>query len=175
MSVPMRRTCVPARHQLGYRWTVASICATQRHPEPMHGINNRRGFVLPIVLGIILIAALIAVHSATELDSTTVLATQRLLHQRAFEAGESGLIAALDQLRSGAELPSRQILQSADAPTDTAQVDVATTAQIALPSGYSVGRVRETLYDIRSSGHSARAANVTVVQGVRQLQAVTSP
>jgi Tfp pilus assembly protein PilX len=150
------------------------MSVTQRLLETVSYATINRGFVLPIVLGVILIAALIAVHSATELDSTTVLATQRLLHQRAFEAGESGLIAALDQLQSGAQLPPQQLLQSADAPTDTAQVAIA-TVQIALPSGYSAERVRETQYEIRSSGHSARAATVTVVQGVRQLQAVTPP
>ncbi len=141
----------------------------------MRAIHASCGFVLPLVLGIILLAALFAVHSITELGSTTLLATQRLLHQRAFEAGESGIVAVLDQLQSGADPVARQQLRSAEFPTDAATVESTLIVRQSLPNGYSAGRVLETHYEIRSTGHSARSTDVTVVQGVRQLRALPAP
>jgi Tfp pilus assembly protein PilX len=127
------------------------------------------GFVLPVVLGIILIAALIAVEAATELGSATQLSTQRQLHQRAFESAESGVVTALDQLTAGSEPPRTQILRAHDAPTDSAIVE-STFNSIDAPSGFSVDRVTERQYEIRSTGFSARGSEVTVVQGVRQFR-----
>lgn len=131
--------------------------------------------MLPVVMGIILLAALYAVSAATDLGSASVLATQRLLHQRAFEAGESGIVAVLDQLRSGAAPPAAQQLRSDEYATDAATVESTITAVVAMPNGFSAGRVLERDYEISSTGHSARATNVTVVQGVRQLQALPAP
>jgi hypothetical protein len=48
-------------------------------------------------------------------------------------------------------------------------------ARLPLTNGYSAGRVLEAQYEIRSTGHSIRATAVTVVQGVRQLQALPQP
>jgi Tfp pilus assembly protein PilX len=141
----------------------------------LRAVNAGRGFVLPVVLGIILLVALFAMQSATELGGTTTLATRRVLQQRAFEAGESGLLAVLEQLQAGAEPASRQQLRSAGIPADTATVESRVIARLALPNGYSTGRVLEAEYEIRSTGHSMRATAVTVVQGVRQLQALPQP
>lgn len=138
----------------------------------MRKVSARSGFVLPVVLGIILLAGLFAVQATSESGSATLLATQRLLHQRAFEAAESGLIAVLDQLGSGVEPAASQTLQSADVPSDSSTVATAIAARQALAAGYSAGRVVETDYEIRSTGHSVRS-DVTVVQGVRQLRVVT--
>jgi Tfp pilus assembly protein PilX len=142
--------------------------------KPRH-MNAGRGFVLPVVLGIILLVALLAAQSAIELGNTTTLATGRLLQQRAFEAGESGLAAVLDSLQAGAEPAARQQLQSAGFPADSATVETRLVMQQLLPGGYSSGRVLEAQYEIRSTGHSARSTAVTVVQGVRQLQALPAP
>jgi Tfp pilus assembly protein PilX len=141
----------------------------------MRAMQSHCGFVLPVVLGIILLAALIALQASTELGSATLLANQRQLHQRAFEAGESGLIAVLDELQSGATPAARQELASAAVPVDGATVETTQTARIDLPIGYSAGRVLESRYELRSTGHSARATKVTVVEGVRQLRALPAP
>ncbi len=136
---------------------------------------HNSGFVLPTVLGIILLAALFAAHAATETGTTALLAAQRLLQQRAFEASESGIVAVLDQLRAGADPVMRQQLQSAEFQTDAATVTTTIISRQLLPDGYSAGRVRETHYEIHSTGRTARGAESVVVQGVRQLQAVSTP
>jgi Tfp pilus assembly protein PilX len=141
----------------------------------MHAFNAKAGFVLPVVLGIVLLAGLFAVQAAIESGSTLLLATQRQLHQRTFEAAERGIAAALQQLESGAEPTPTQVLRSADVPADSSTVATTVTARQTLPEGFSAGRVVETSYEIRSTGHGARSSSVTVVQGVRQLRAVVTP
>jgi Tfp pilus assembly protein PilX len=141
----------------------------------MHPLRTKAGFVLPVVLGIVLIAGLLAVEAAVESGSTTLLATQRQLHQRAFELAESGITAAMLQLESGAEPTGTQTLRSAEASSDSSTVATTITARQALPEGFSAGRVMETTYEIRSTGHGARGSNVTVVQGVRQLRTAVTP
>ncbi len=141
----------------------------------MRVIRAKAGFVLPVVLGIILLAGLFAVQATLESGSTTLLATQRQLHQRAFEAAESGIVAVLDQLGSGAEPATAQTLRSMVIPSDSSTVESAIVARLTLPEGFSAGRIVETDYEVRSTGHSVRGSEVTVVQGVRQLQVVTAP
>lgn len=128
------------------------------------------GFVLPVVLGILLVAGLFASQLAADLGSQRLLATHRLLHQRAFEAAEYGLSQAMQQLRSGIVPPASQHLVLPGHPTDSVQVLHAITAQDALPAGFSTGHVSETFHEIRSTGYSLRGARVTLVQGVRQRQ-----
>ncbi|MEO8316576.1 MAG: hypothetical protein ABI645_17490 [Pseudomonadota bacterium] len=132
------------------------------------------GFVLPVVLGIVLIAALIAIQSATELGNTTLLATQRQLHQRAFEAAESGIVAVLDQFGSAEEPATVQTLRTNGTP-DSALVQTIVTSRNTLPDGFSVDRIAETHYEIRSTGRSLRGSDVTAVQGVRKLHLAVEP
>jgi len=157
------------------RWpsNAASIFAMQ-FPEPMRG-TRCGGFVLPTVLGIILLAALFAAHAATETGTTALLAAQRLLQQRAFEVSESGVLAIFEQLRRGVDPAATQQLRSVLFPTDAATVTSAVVSRRYLPNGFSAGRVWETHYQIHSTGRSARGSEVIVVQGVRQLRAVPAP
>lgn len=128
-----------------------------------------------MVLGILLLAALFAAHAATETGTTTLLAAQRLLQQRAFEVSERGVLAIMEQLRRGVDPVARQQLQSAEFPADAATVTSAIISRRHLPNGFSAGRVWETHYEIHSIGRSARGSQVIVVQGVRQLRAVPVP
>lgn len=137
----------------------------------MNPVKAEAGFVLPVVLGIVLLAGLFAVQASIESGNTTLLATQRQLHQRAFEVAESGIAAVLEQLASGAEPAATQTLRSAATPSDSATVETRIIASLTPPGGSSTGPVDETHYEIRSTGHSARGSDVTVVQGVRQLRA----
>lgn len=139
----------------------------------MQSRNPQLGFVLPVILGIILLVALFAVQAAAELGSTTLFAGQRILHQRAFESSERGIAAVMEQLRTNATPPPQQQLQWTDSPTDIAIVSTAASTA-SLPPGFSAGRVVAKEYEIRSTGHSARGAEVTVVQGVRQWQALSA-
>jgi Tfp pilus assembly protein PilX len=141
----------------------------------MLALNTRCGFVLPVVLGIVLIAALIAMQATTESGSATLLATQRQLHQRAFEAAESGIVAVLQQLDAGAPPAPLQSLKSENNAADSTTVQTTVTARVNAPAGFSADRIVETRYEIRSTGRSTRGARVTVVQGARQLQTRRAP
>ena len=141
----------------------------------MHPFHCRKGFVLPLVLGIVLLAGLLAVQAAIESGNTALLATQRQLHQRTFELAESGIAAVVHQLESGAQPAGVQVLRSADTPSDSSTVETTTTSRQFLPEGFSADRIAETEYEIRSTGHGARGTHVTVVQGVRQAGAAVTP
>jgi Tfp pilus assembly protein PilX len=141
----------------------------------MQAVGTRAGFVLPVVLGIILLAGLFAVQATMESGSATLLATQRQLHQNAFEAAESGVIAAINQLGSGIEPATVQTSSSTAAPSGSSTVQTTMVARLTLPSGFSADRVVETQYEIRSTGHSVRGSEATVVQGVRQMRVATPP
>jgi Tfp pilus assembly protein PilX len=140
----------------------------------MHSPAAESGFVLPVVLIVLLIAAIIAIQATAESGSTTLLATQRQLHQRAFEAAESGVVAALEQLASGAEPAPVQALHSDSIAGESATVQTSVTARLT-PEGFSADRIVETHYEISSTGHSVRGARVSVVQGARQLQTRGAP
>lgn len=131
------------------------------------------GFVMPVVLGIILIAGLLASQASSDLGTHTMLATHRLLHQRAFAVAEQGLALAAQQLRDGVLPPATQTLPAQGLPTDGATVQFTTLGERALPAGFSAGRITETCHEIRSTGHSARGAQVAVVQGACQRRSVT--
>lgn len=136
---------------------------------------SRSGFVLPVVLGLILLAALMAVESTGELGGASLLATQRQMHQRAFEAAEAGIAVTLDQLASGVRPTSPQAMPARSDNAGAASVITSAVSSVALPAGFSADRVVEVHYEIRSTGHGARSSDVTVVQGARQLQPVTTP
>lgn len=133
------------------------------------------GFVLPVVMGIILIAALIAVQATTELGSATLLATQRQLHQQAFAAAENGVVTVLEQLASGTAPAAPQTLQAGTGPGESVTVATNITSRTALAAGFSADRILETHYEIRSTGHGVRGSEVTVVQGAHQLTPVATP
>jgi hypothetical protein len=116
------------------------------------------GFALPVVLIVLLIAAVIAMQAAAESGSTTFLATQRQLHQRA----------------SGAEPAPVQSLHSDTIAGESATVQTSVTARLT-PAGFSADRIVESHYEIRSTGQSVRGARVSVVQGARQLQTRAAP
>jgi len=132
------------------------------------------GFVLPVVLGIILLAGLFAMHATTDAGTTMLLANQRQLQQAAFEAAESGAVAVAEQLAAGA---APQPVQHLDSGTPDRPVTVQTvvTARMMTAAGFSAGRVSSTDYEIRSTGRSVRRSEVTIVEGLRQMRAATAP
>lgn len=133
------------------------------------------GFVLPVTLGVVLIAALIAAQAAIGLGGAALLASQRLLHQRSFHAAEGGITAALDELRSAVHPENTRLMEVTDEDGQTVRVESAIMASTAMPEGFSAGRVLQIEYEIRSTGRGARGTAVTVVQGARQLRVASEP
>jgi len=137
--------------------------------------SNRRGFVLPVVLGIILLAGLFAVQATLESGSATLLASRRQLHQRAFEAAESGIAEVMNQLNAGVEPATVQTMDTAGTSSGSWTTQTTITARTPLVDGFSAGRIVETNYEIQSAGHSIRGGEVRVAQGIRQLRSAGAP
>lgn len=133
------------------------------------------GFVLPVVLGVITIAGLLAAYAVSDSGVDTALATHRVLHQEAFEAAEAGIATVVRQITGGRMLPATQMLPSTATRPESAVVAIETIARRPLPPGFSAGIVVELHQEIRSTGHSVRNTEVTVVQGVRRLVAEVTP
>lgn len=124
------------------------------------------GFVMPVVLGILLIAALLAAQASTDLGTHTMLATHRLMHLRAFAAAERGLNDTITQLRAGANPQTGEA--SGSLPGESVMIALTAPEQTVLPAGFSANRVVEECRQIHSTGRSARGAQVTLRQGLCQ-------
>ena len=133
------------------------------------------GFVLPVVMGMILIAAALALHATTDLGTHALLASQRILHQRAFEAGESGLVAGMARVEAGEALAQEISLTSRRFPADSAVVGATTLSRQSLAAGFSFGPVVAIRQEIRSTGRSARGARTVLVQGITRMQPASLP
>jgi Tfp pilus assembly protein PilX len=141
----------------------------------MH-LKASTGFVLPLVLGFLLVAAVFGANALADATLDRALATMRLYHQRAFEAAERGIGHVLEQMQAGTEpVPGPTRLPPQQSPVDSTEVTVTSLATGLLPAGYSAGRFIEQLEEVRSTGRSARSAKVVEVQGVRRLQPQAVP
>jgi Tfp pilus assembly protein PilX len=136
------------------------------------GLRRSSGFVLPAVLGVLVLGGLLARQAMDELATHSMLSTHRLLHQRAFLEAERGLLHMVAQLRAGNAVPARHELAAAERPDEGATVELESAAMRTLPPGASIGRVREACLAIRSVGRSARMTKVTVIQEACRLEPV---
>ena len=135
------------------------------------GSVRHRGFLLPAVLGITLVAALLALQAASASGTIAALATMRVLQQRAFAVADRGVEVMLASLQAGTPPGPTQTLLSST-PGERAETRFAETARAPAPSGYSAGRFFEHHYELRSAGHSARGVQVVQIQGVSRLEPV---
>ncbi len=128
-----------------------------------------RGFVLPVVLALTLIATALTVTILQNQATVSAIATQRQLHLRAFENANSGVDQAL--ARMPAPIPARYTARWAS-PTrapESAEVIQQHIHRLGAPVGYSSERIAQSLHEVASTGHAARGARVTVVQGFTVL------
>jgi Tfp pilus assembly protein PilX len=136
----------------------------------------RRGFLLPIVLGLLLVSAMFGLHAASGISSAAALSTHRVLHQRAFEAAERGLVALGQRLDAGEPPPDSPLVLASDAlPTERATVEYRATAQLSLPPGYSSGRFVEQRGELRSAARLVRNSEVRLAEGVSRILPMESP
>jgi hypothetical protein len=134
------------------------------------------GFATPVALALALLMGLLATTALQDANLARTLATTRMLHQRAFAAGEVGLAQVSAELaRPGAPIPGlRRIVLPAHA-TDGAETSVTEAAAIPLPTGFSANRVIERHYEVHSTGWSARGARVVQVEGLYRRELARQP
>ena len=136
----------------------------------------KHGFATPVALGFALLMALVAASALHDASLARSLSTARLLHQRAFAAGEYGLAQTLIDLRpADAPLPAPRRITLPGHPTDSFQTAVTEIIATELPPGYSAGRIVEKHFEIRSIGGTVRNARVVQVEGLRRLALAGQP
>ena len=123
-----------------------------------------------------MLMGLLAAAALQDASLARTLATTRMLHQRAFTAGEIGLARVAAELAlPGAAVPRPARFSLPAHTTDGAETSVAETATIPLPPGFSAGRVVERLFEVRSTGWSARGTRVVQVEGLYRRELAQQP
>jgi hypothetical protein len=118
---------------------------------------------------------LLAATALQDANLARTLATTRMLHQRAFAAGEVGLAQVSAELaRPGSPIPGPHRIRLPAHATDGAETGV-TEAATPLPTGFSAGRIIERHYEVRSTGWSARGARVVQVEGLYRRELARWP
>ena len=114
---------------------------------------SRTGFATPVALGFALLMGLLAASALHDASLARSLSTARLLHQRAFAAGEYGLAQTLiDLTPSDAPVPAPRRVTLPGHPTDSVETVVSEVLATELPPGYSAGRIVERHFEVRSTG-----------------------
>lgn len=134
-----------------------------------------RGLALPVALLLLFILTLLLVESIGTAAGETTLAANQQFFQRAFEAAEGGLAAGMFRLAraTGTSTTQRFALAREGSATDRSDTELVQTGLDALPPGFSAGRFIARHYEIRSTGHSERAARVELVQGAVRIEGAT--
>lgn len=139
-------------------------------------IGHRPGFATPVALALALLMGLLAAAALQDAGLAGTLATTRMLHQRAFAAGEIGLARMAAELAipdAGLPAPGRVTLPAHA--TDGFETSVVEAAAIPLPVGFSAGRVIERHFEVRSAGWSARGARVVQIEGLYRRELARQP
>jgi hypothetical protein len=124
---------------------------------------------MPVVLGLILVAAMLAAHAIAGSADAAALSSNHILHQRAFEAAERGLISALQRLDAGEPLAQQPVPLTSDAlSAEGATVEYRETARLPAPAGYSSDRFIEQRGEVRSTGQ-LRGATAQLVAGFSRI------
>jgi hypothetical protein len=138
--------------------------------------GHRAGFATPVALTLALLMGLLAAAALQDASLARTLATTRMLHQRAFAAGEIGLARMAAQLADpGAALPPPDRATLPAHATDGFETSVVEAAAITLPMGFSAGRVTERHFEVRSTGWSARGTRVVQVEGLYRRELARQP
>ncbi len=134
---------------------------------------NHSGFATPVALALAMLMGLLAAAALQDASLARTLATTRMLHQRAFAAGEIGLARMAAELAvPGAALPAPSRITLPAHATDGFETSVVETGAIHLPVGFSAARVMEHHYEVRSAGWSARGTRVVQVEGLLRREMV---
>jgi len=137
---------------------------------------NHFGFATPVALGFALLMALVAAAILHDASLARSLSTARLLHQRAFAAGEFGLARTVIELApADAPIPAPRRATLPGHPTDSVETSVSEVLGTDLPIGYSAGRIVERHFEIRSIGWSLRNARVVQVEGLYRFALAGNP
>jgi len=132
--------------------------------------RRRDGFALLLVLALVAVIGLYAAATLRDALLGTLLAGTRVRQQRAFVLAELGIDDALQELAAGTAVAdyTRELHPLPDA-SESVTVELRAVSTTALPMGFSAGRLVAQRFELHSTGHAARGARVTQVQGVLRV------
>jgi type II secretory pathway component PulK len=128
------------------------------------------GFALLMVLALLAVVGLYTAATLRDVLFGTVLAGARVSQQRAFVLAELGIQDALREL-AGTAAPADSTRELRLLPGEDGRVTVVlrNAGMASLPAGYSAGRFAMQRFEIESTGHAARGARASQVQGVARV------
>ena len=134
-------------------------------------MTQQHGVALPLALMLLLLLALRWVQGLGGASGETALAAHHVFRCAAFDAAEGGLLTGLQRLASqqAATLPPPLTRAIAGSDVDRSVTTFVYRGTAAPVPGYSTDAFVPQLYEIHSTGHSARDARVTLVQGVLRV------
>jgi len=134
-------------------------------------MSVERGVALPLALMLLLLLALLWVEGIRSAAGESTLAANHVFRRAAFDAAEGGLLTGLQRLVSqeANTLPPPLTRATAGSDVDRSVTTFLYRGPAAPVAGYSADAFVPQLYEIHSTGHSARDARVTLVLGVLRV------
>lgn len=133
-------------------------------------MNRHAGFALPLTLVLLVVLALLLAQALGGVSGDAALAANAQFRQAAFEAAESGLVAARAFVLTSPTLPTAPLERAAvDSPVERSTTQILPVGSDAPPAGYSLDRFVLQHLELRSTGHAARNATVTLVEGIDRV------
>jgi Tfp pilus assembly protein PilX len=127
------------------------------------------GVVLPLALLWLLMFSLLLVESLRDAAGERALSNNLQWQRLAFDAAETGLLTAQQQLSQRSVAPSLAAGPLVN-PSGQASVQIALRAEVTQPAGYSLDRYAVRRYEISSTGHGPRNSQVQLKAGVLRLE-----
>ncbi len=135
----------------------------------MNRLPRHAGVVLPLALLWLLLFSLLMVESLHNVAGERALGNNLQWQRLAFDAAETGLLTAQQQLAQRSLAPTlsaRPLLN----PSGQASVQIAARGEVTLPSGYSLDRYIARRYELTSTGHGPRNTQLQLLAGVLRLE-----
>lgn len=134
-------------------------------------MTQQHGVALPLALMLLLLLALLWGEGLRGAAGESTLAANHMFRRAAFDAAEGGLLTGLQRLaaQAPATTPAAMTRASAGSDVDRSETTFVYRGTAAPVPGYSADVFVPQVYEIHSTGHSARDARVTLVLGVLRV------
>jgi|APCry1669189034_1035192.scaffolds.fasta_scaffold51052_2 Tfp pilus assembly protein PilX len=127
------------------------------------------GVVLPLALLWLLLFSLLLVESLRDAAGERALGNNLQWQRLAFDAAETGLLAAEQRLSQRSLAPALAAGPLLN-PSGQASVQIAARAEVTLPPGYSLDRYTARRYEISSTGQGPRNTQLQLMAGVLRVE-----
>ena len=135
----------------------------------MNAPRHNAGLILPLALLWLLLFCLLLVQSLRDATAERALANNRQWQGQAFDAAETALLAAQQQLAAGGAPLTPATTPTAN-PSGVAITQIKLLGETALPAGYSRDRYAARRYELSSTGLGPRNTRLELVAGLLRIE-----